>query len=735
MTGDRPESKVDAKSHDQVAGWNLLDLTKPDSKKAKAETRFVKPPVEPVPVKPPKPPIEPPKPPVEPPVEPPKPPIEPPEPPKPPVVEPPKPPVEPPKEPPKPPVEPPKPPVEPPKPPVEPPKPPVEPPVEPPKPPRVLRPSPSAFFEVPEFSDVPKKPLKPVPPLTADVPIVPALPMVPTGVPTAVQIVPETKIDAGLPSAPEQRQTSLTIQQLPEQPTPVIPTFPTPTGVFTGQGRDNARAERIYKENYSTGEHATPNHAHLVSKAIGLNVDIDLVGTGKDRGMKSHQTEMVSPKDPYHVGQWKYNVPGKTILAGHVSFKGTPGPMYELRKLGVHNGVSDTVTLESADGKKTNYVFAGRTILKDPNDIETWKKVFAPGNPNNKELVMVTCCGPVDSNGLHKWRLIVHLNEVKPQAKPEAQPAKPEAQPAKPEVQPTKPEASPAKLEAQPAKPEAQPAKPEASHAKLEAQPAKPEASPAKPEAQPAKPSADAIVAPQKTDGVTDEAAAKEAAAKEAAAKEAATPSSAEAGDATQHDPKNSLKVTTSSSGTRIRFDFNRDKNNSLTAEIGGDPGRFSYGTFGPNFSLINKDNTKLNANLRIGYGNSLMPTTELPYGGVPGLTISGQAVFGQRLGRDTTLYLGGAFGAHPGNKDIGYQLAGEAGVVQRVGRFSLRAGLQESKVDGFAATTYGIGGISYRADKNTTFDLTVHKRLMNQSGAGSRSGSDTVFFGVRHSF
>lgn len=727
MTGDRlesPESKIDAKSQNIFAGWNLLELSKPDLKKAKAESRFVKPPVEPVPIKPP---VEPPKEPPKPPIEPPKPPVEPP-------IEPPKPPVEPPKEPPKPPVKPPKPPVEPPKPPVEPPKPPVEPPsppVEPPKPPRILRPSPSAFFEVPEFTDASKKPpVKPEPPLKADVPIVPALPVVPTGIPTAVQIVPEKKIDPGLPANPEQRQTSLIIQQLPEQPVPVIPTFPTPTGVFTGQGRDSARADRIYRDNYSTGERATPNHAHLISKAIGLNVDIDLVGTGKDRKMKAHQTEMVAPRDPHHIGQWKYDVPGKTILAGHVSFKGTPGPMYELRKLGVHNGISDTVTLESADGKKTNYVFAGRTILKDPHDQETWKKVFAPGNPDKKELVMVTCCGPVDSNGLHKWRLIVHLREAKTQPKPGAQ-SQPKAESQTEPKAETQPEpasdtaANPARAANQTATdaPKETAVTPDAA-AKDAA--AKESAAKAAAEKEAAEREAAAKATAEK------EAATKAAADKEAAAKATQPTPSA---DVAQHEPQNTFRATTSSSGTRIRFDFNRNKNNSLTAEIGGEPGRISYGTFGPNFSLINKDKTKLDASLRLGYGNSLMPNTDLPYGGVPGLTISGQAVFGQRVGRDTSLYLGGAFGAHPGNKDIGYQFAAETGVVQRVGRFSLRAGLQESKVDGFAATTYGIGGISYRADKNTAFDLTLHKRLTNASGSGSRSGSDTLFFGVRHSF
>ncbi len=736
MTGDRPESKVETNSKDHaVPGWNLLDLSKPDPKHTKAESRFIKPPVEPVtpPVKPPE---QPPKPPVEPPTEPPKPPIEPPKPP----IEPPKPPIEPPKppvEPPKPPVEPPKPPVEPPKPPVEPPKPPVEPPKEQPKPPRL--PSPSAYFDVPEFSDSPKKPpVKPERPLTADVPIVPALPTVPAGVPTSVQIVPEKKIDAGLPASPEQRQTSLVIQQLPEVPKPKVP-----TGVFTGQGADGARADRLYKENYSTGEHATPHHAHLISKTIGLNTDIDLVGTGKDRGMRGHQTEMVSPQDPFHVGQWKYDVPGKTIIAGHVSFKGTPGPLYELRKLGVHNGISDTVTLESADGKKTNYAFAGRTILKDPNDQEAWNKVFAPGNPDKKELVMVTCCGPVDSHGLHKWRLIVHLNEVQPQ------PNKAEKQSAKPSdavPTPTNKEGTPeAVAKDAPAKDAA--AKEAAAKEAAAKEAAAKEAAAREAAAKEAAAKESAAKEAAAKEAAAKEAAAKEAAAKEAAAKEAAAKEAAaiEAAakeapapvapaptpDAVGHDPHNSLSVIGGSNGTRFKFDFNRNKNNSLTAEIGGEPGHISYGTFGPNFSLINKDNTKLNAGLRIGHGTGLMSGTELPYGGVNGLTISGNAVFGQRLGRDTSWYLGGAFGAHPGNKDIGYQMAAETGFVQRAGRFSLRAGIQESKVDGFSASTYGIGGISYRADKNTQFDLTMHKSLTPQSG----SGSDKMFFGVRHSF
>jgi sortase (surface protein transpeptidase) len=247
----------------------------------------------------------------------------------------------------------------------------------------------------------PPKEVTPVPPTTEHIPGVTETPAIPVLLKTP-------------PVDPEDRSFTRDITVTNPKPKDPGITPPPPTGVFTGQGHEGPAMERRYKQLYTSGKYsAHPGEENLSAPSIGLNhIKIDHVGTGADEHLKKHRTEMVAPHDPYHLGEWKYDLGSKTVIAAHVAFKGTPGPLYELKNLGVHNGVPDRVTLEGKDGKKTTYEYVSTETVKDPKDKKIWDKVFTKSTADRKELVLVTCSGKVDSHGLHTERIIDHLQEV-----------------------------------------------------------------------------------------------------------------------------------------------------------------------------------------------------------------------------------------------------------------------------------------------------------------------------------
>jgi len=217
-------------------------------------------------------------------------------------------------------------------------------------------------------------------------------------------------------------------------PVSLTPPAPdTPTGVFTGLHTNHLTSlQEKYRQHYSVPR-AAAGQESLTAPSIGLNhVPIDKVGTGAEEKhyAKKHGGDMVPPQDPFHLGEWKHEIPGKTVIAGHVSFGNNPGPLYNLSHLGIHHGRPDNVTLQAADGTKTAYTYSNHEIVKDPKDQEAWNRVFAPGDPAHPKLVLVTCTGPKitagdvrhepalnGSQGLHKWRLVTYL-DANPQEKP-----------------------------------------------------------------------------------------------------------------------------------------------------------------------------------------------------------------------------------------------------------------------------------------------------------------------------
>jgi len=217
------------------------------------------------------------------------------------------------------------------------------------------------------------------------------------------------------PVIPEEHTSTRDITVSNPQPKDPGKTPPPPPGVFTGQGGDGPGMERKYKRLYTSGKYsAHAGEESLTAPSIGLNhIKVNPVGTGAEMHLKGHRTEMVAPKQATHLGEWKHKVRGKTIIDGHVSFHETPGPLYKLADLGVHDGKPDQVVLEGKDGKKHTYEYVSHDIIKDPKDKNVWKKVFAKGDPENPQLVLVSCTGPVSSRGLHAWRIVDYLKEVK----------------------------------------------------------------------------------------------------------------------------------------------------------------------------------------------------------------------------------------------------------------------------------------------------------------------------------
>lgn len=589
--------------------------------------------------------------------------------------------------------------------------------------------------KTPEEPPLVPPPLEPLPlkPSTPDVPVVP--PVVPPKqlVPPPDVQIPPTKTTTVPPKdvPPPTHPSTPPHDTVPPKTPPGHPKIP--TNVFTGQGSSHSQEvmESKYKAIYGEGKQGTGPFEHLICDELGeksgahkgpLVLDVEPVGTGKDRGMKHHQTEMVAPKDPMHAGIWKYSdaeVTGKTIIVGHVVFKGTPGPFYKLHDLGVHNGTPDRVTLADTHGHKTTYQFSGREIVKNPDDQKVWNRVFGSGDPKHKELELITCAGPVD-HGVHKWRLIDHLTEVKsadsassPRVKkiaaevsnPKAViPGAVEAAVSSPVVAP-KSEAAPMKADATDGKSSLP-----ADSGKL--------ATPVQGLVEQASTRTETVVNPASTPTHT-ESSVERPAALDAAQSKVVQPS---------------VEVSTVSSpgqplGARITFDNTfKHAHGSMTGtsmELGGDlgNGKISYLTAGPNFTFVNNDTNIVRANLKLGIGTgSDLLSTDLPERGLDRLSISTQFDATHRLNSgtaafgDTSAYFAGAFGV--GTR--GTQELLETGLEQYNGHLLLRAGVQASKDRNAPIGTYGVLGATYNSGRYFV-GATVEQPLNAQSGQSRR--------------
>jgi hypothetical protein len=570
--------------------------------------------------------------------------------------------------------------------------------------------TPPPVILVPPPVVAPPKPEQPVPsrPNRPEVPVVPPLPPV---VPP-LQVVPPPVVPV-----PPLQTTTVPPRDVPQPPHVVIPpreTIPPkapvhpkiPTNVFTGQGpwRSQEVMDKKYAAIYGDGKQGHGAFVHLIADQLGIKsgphkgplvLDIEPVGTGKDQGLKKHQTEMVAPRDPKHVGVWKYSdadLTGKTIVVGHVVWNRTPGPFYDLHELGVHNGRPDLVRLQDMHGRNTTYQFSKSEVVKNPSDQKVWNRVFGPGDPKQRELELITCAGPV-VHGVHQWRLIDHLTEVKTADKA-AQASNRKTVADSGQIRPgdeVVPKTS--SLAVSPDEASAQPSW-KAPFIVSPGDTGESSSSAARPKAAmdtgktsttvPGNP----VLAEKREDAVVSAISAPTQAAADSAAAKAVTQTSVELSAVSS--PGQSLAERLS---VDTRFARPHGSMTGTTLEVGGDlqNGQFSYATGASNYTFVNNDRDIVRAKLALGIGGGHeLLSTDLPERGLDKLNISTQFDATHRLGdSDTSAYLAGAFAL--GTR--GTQEVLETGLEQYSGRLLLRAALQASKDRNAPVGTYGVLG------------------------------------------
>ncbi len=654
-----------------------------------------------------------------------------------------------------------------------------------PNPPRGDAPPPPHHPPVQKTPDVPVKPEIPVVPPVVPPPHVPPLeppppiPKIPTVPEQHTPVVPP--IVPPVVPHPDKPHGDIPPPVVPPPVVPPVhvpphtPLHPPPTGVFTGQGgvHSKSESEQAYNVLYSAGKQASAHHMHLISEALGqtdaagkrtaLHVDIDMVGTGKDMGLKKHQTEMVAPRDPFHAGEWKYSDPektGKTIIAAHVSYNHKPGPFYDLHNLGIHNGVRDQVSIEGADGKKTTYEFTGREVIKNPQDQKVWDRVFAPGDPKHKELELLTCAGPV-VHGVHKWRLIDHLREVQPKdaghtdkamkplaptdaAKASAGDGNVTSPPGSSSTPRGRETLPPSAAHIESGKPATLAPVPtvDASGTRGDAQSTKQEIPPAHTAvtAPDIAPAVKAAPAPEHSPVASENVPAHSVAAP------VTVPADLPASSAPakiEHSPLNSFDaVTTSAPGsapqTRLIFDHQfAHPHGSLTGaslELGGtiQDGKVSYLTAGPNFTFLNNNRDIVRGNLKLGYGMSDFVSADFSHRGLDRWSVSSQFDATHRLGtgtsrlRDTSAYL--AAGLSIGTN--GSQELLEGGLEQYVGKnLLLRVGVHGAKYKDAPVGGYGVFGAAYSTG-NFFIGVTAEQPLNPQPGQSKRATGFLTIWG-----
>jgi len=479
------------------------------------------------------------------------------------------------------------------------------------------------------------------------------------------------------PIIPETEKLRTVVKVTPPPPDKPEKTTPPPTGVFTGDGKKGNHMQQKYYELYTSGNHsAHRGQESLTAPSIGLNhIVVDAVGTGTEEHhfTRSHSTDMVPPRDPHHLGEWKHEVPGKTIIAGHVEFGGTPGPLYNLRNLGVHNGKPDEVTLESASGKKDTFRFSGSEILKDPKDQKAWDRVFAPGDPNHKLLVLVTCCGPLISEddikkepalkgslGLHKWRRIDYLYE-RPTANSQINNG---------EIKDPKGEKS-VEIKFENGIPTA--------NVKSADQPQGQTVN-----------NLQGVSGNQHADGTTVVQSVPDA------SKTTTTKLYAQPSDQLKGTSQHAI-VSLTQSGNQTMLDATSKPINLHVGAVNGDPNYFGVGH---TFVLKNTAKDQLTFEGIGGYSTGRSSSSTLFSANDKGFSLTGDLSYSHSLSRNTSLF-GNVYSTYAPGSDYKTQLGTQLGLDYRVGRLSLYGGAGDYFSSGHGSSLKPFAGASYELNKN----------------------------------
>ena len=249
-------------------------------------------------------------------------------------------------------------------------------------------------IEIPQKLNIPPEAIVPVlSKPTLPVPITPVF-VTPPGEVT-IPNLPKTEIVIPDPIVPIDQTVVRIIKETP-------PTHNVPPDILTGDSPKGRHGGPRYDQ-------ASAGQESLTAPAIGLNhARIDHIATSETKPLK--------PEHPYALAEAD-GVPNhdKTVIAAHVTYNGS-APFLHLDKLVSDyekKGVRDEVTIDTPEGK-TTYKYDHKEIVKNPKTHKDWLyRAFASGNPDSKELVLVTCTGEFDSKIRHyKDKLVVYLRDV-----------------------------------------------------------------------------------------------------------------------------------------------------------------------------------------------------------------------------------------------------------------------------------------------------------------------------------
>jgi hypothetical protein len=181
-------------------------------------------------------------------------------------------------------------------------------------------------------------------------------------------------------------------------PAPAAPTKAAPPPVKTIAAPPPAKPAPAPAKKTAT----TPavSSSHLVIPALGVNAPFQSAPVTNGA--------LVIPDNPsvlsrYSKGATPCATKGTVLLAGHVSNNGKKGALYNLKSL----GAGSIAYLGCGNGQVSTWKMTSSYVANQ--DALTWD-LFTSGGPNR--LAVVTCTGPLGSDGQYHQNLIVLFSRV-----------------------------------------------------------------------------------------------------------------------------------------------------------------------------------------------------------------------------------------------------------------------------------------------------------------------------------
>lgn len=139
----------------------------------------------------------------------------------------------------------------------------------------------------------------------------------------------------------------------------------------------------------------------LTVDSVGISTELETLGLLSDGSLATpDNTDLAG----WYGGGVKPGAVGPAIIAGHVSWNGTPSVFFKLSEI----VVGDQVTVAQADGKEVN--FKVTRVEQYPKDEFPTLKVY--GNTATPQLRLITCGGDFDTSSGHFYDNIVVYAEM-----------------------------------------------------------------------------------------------------------------------------------------------------------------------------------------------------------------------------------------------------------------------------------------------------------------------------------